>query len=132
MKRKRFTEEQIIEVLREHELSTKTVASTGSARRPRTGRASSAAWTCPKRGFDPRDIGAEVFRAELQLVVFQLFGAPTKLAALQLLNDEAQPFDLSLRIAKAGALGCERADHPLQRLYIVRRSGKIDVYERKV
>ena len=30
----------------------------------------------------------EVFEAELQLVVIQPFGAPTKLAALQLLNDE--------------------------------------------
>src|SRR6204780_1419645 len=37
-----------------------------------------------KRGFDPRDVGVEVFKTELQLVVIEPFGAPAKLAALQL------------------------------------------------
>ena len=41
-----------------------------------------------KDGFDPRDIGVEVFKAELQLVIIEPFGAPAKLAALQLLDDE--------------------------------------------
>jgi hypothetical protein len=49
------------------------------------------------------------------------------LTALQLL--EMEPFDLGLRFGEAGALGCERADHPLQRLYIVWQIGKIDVHE---
>jgi hypothetical protein len=61
----------------------------------------------------------EVFKTELQLVVIQPFGAPTKLAALQLLNDEPEAFDLRLRLSEVGAFGRERPDHPLQRLHIV-------------
>jgi hypothetical protein len=45
----------------------------------------------------------KVFKTELQLVVIQPFGAPTKLAALQLLNDEAEAFDLRLGFSKVGA-----------------------------
>ncbi len=51
-----------------------------------------------KRGFDPRDVGVEVVEAELQLIVVEPFGTPTKLAALQLLNDEPEAFDLGLRL----------------------------------
>jgi hypothetical protein len=58
----------------------------------------------------------EVFKTELQLVVIEPFGAPTKLAALQLLNDAPEPFDLRLRRSEVDALGRERPDHPLQRL----------------
>src|ERR1700682_4340197 len=47
-----------------------------------------------KRGFDPRDIGFDVFEAELQLVIIKLFGTPAKLAALQLLNNETEPLDV--------------------------------------
>jgi hypothetical protein len=47
-----------------------------------------------KSGFSPRKIGVEVFEAELQLSVVEL--PPTKLAALQLLDDEAEPFDLGV------------------------------------
>jgi hypothetical protein len=71
----------------------------------------------------------EVFEAELQLVVIQPFGTPTKLAALQPLNDEPEAFDLRLRFGEAGAFGRERPDHPLQRLYIIWQGGKIDVHE---
>ena len=52
MKRKRFTEEQIIGVLKEHDLGAKKAdlcPSTGSARQlSTTGRANSAVWTYPK------------------------------------------------------------------------------------
>jgi hypothetical protein len=41
------------------------------------------------------------------------------LAALQLLNDEPEPFDLGFCLVKGGAFGCERPDHPLQRGYII-------------
>ena len=61
----------------------------------------------------------EVFKAELQLVVIEPLGAPAELAALQLLNDEPETFDLSFCLSKGGAFGCERPDHPLQRLDIV-------------
>src|ERR1700687_1544500 len=74
----------------------------------------------------------EVFKSELQLVVIQPFGAPTKLAALQLLNDEPEAFDLRLRLSEVGAFGRERPDHPLQRLHIVWQIGKIDVHEPEV
>jgi len=46
----------------------------------------------------------EVFKTELQLVVIQPFGAPTKLTALELLNDEPEAFDLRLRLSEVGAL----------------------------
>src|ERR1700730_5316129 len=52
-----------------------------------------------KRGFDPCDIGVDVFEAELQLVVIKPFGTPAKLAALQLLDNELEPFDLGLCFA---------------------------------
>src|ERR1700694_5527222 len=74
----------------------------------------------------------EVFKTDLQLVVIQPFGAPTKLAALQLLNDEPEAFDLRLRLSKVGAFSGERSYHPLQRLYIVWQIGKIDVHEWEV
>src|ERR1700676_5148384 len=70
----------------------------------------------------------EVFEAELQLVVIQPFGAPAKLAALQLLNDEPEAFDLRLRLSEVGGFGRERPDHPLQRLHIVWQIGEIDVH----
>src|SRR5216683_3508492 len=82
-----------------------------------------------KRGFDPRDVGVEVVEAELQLIVVEPFGTPTKLAALQLLNDEPEAFDLRLRLREAGAVGRQHPDHPLQRLHIVWQIGKIDVHE---
>ena len=82
-------------------------------------------WT---RGFASRDVGIEVFKTELQLVVIEPFGAPAKLAALQLLNDEPEAFDLRLRLSEVGAFGRERPDHPLQRLYIIWQNGKIDVH----
>ena len=54
MKRKRFTEEQIVGVLREHEAGAKTgdlAASTESRkRRCTTGRPSTAGWTCRRPG----------------------------------------------------------------------------------
>jgi hypothetical protein len=96
---------------------------------PRSRRLDRRRW---KRGFDPRDIGMEIFKPELQLIVIQRFGAPTKLAALQLLNDEPEAFDLRLRLSDVGAFGRERPDHPLQRLDIVWQIGKIDVHEPEV
>src|ERR1700694_1610456 len=74
----------------------------------------------------------EVFKTDLQLVVIQPFGAPAKLAALQLLNDEPEAFDLRLRRREVGAFGRERPDHPLQRLHVVWQIGKIDVHELEV
>src|SRR3984893_8331315 len=74
----------------------------------------------------------EVFKAELQLVVILPFGAPTKLAALQLLNDEPKAFDLRLRLSEVGAFGRERPDHPLPRLHIVWQIGEINVHKPEV
>jgi hypothetical protein len=51
----------------------------------------------------PRDIGLEVFEAELQLVVVEPFGALVKSAALQLLNNEPEAFDLRLCLGEVGA-----------------------------
>lgn len=85
-----------------------------------------------KLGFSPPDIGIEIFEAELQLVVIESFSASAKLAALQLLNDEPQPFDLRLRLGESGAFGRERPNYPLQRLHIVRQGGKIDIHEHEV
>src|SRR6202158_1965387 len=74
----------------------------------------------------------EVFKTELQLGVIQPFGTPTKLAALELLNDEPEAFDLRLRLREVGAFGRERPDHPPQRLDIVWQHGKIDIHELQV
>jgi hypothetical protein len=74
----------------------------------------------------------EVVEAELQLIVIEPFGAPAKLAALQLLNDEPEAFDLRLRRCEVDAFGRERPDHPPQRVYIIWQSGKIDVHEQSV
>ncbi len=74
----------------------------------------------------------EIFEAELQLVVIKPFGAPTELAALHLLHDQTEPFDLGLCFAEAGHVGRECAHHPLQRLYIIRQGCKIDVHECEV
>ena len=84
-----------------------------------------------QRGFDPRNIGTEVFEAELQLAVVQPFSPPAKLAALQIFDDEMKPLDLGLCCGEGGALGRKRVHHPLQRRYIVRQCCKIDVHDRE-
>jgi len=66
------------------------------------------------------------------MVVVKPLGAPTKLAALQLLNDEAETFDLRLCFSEVGAFGRQRPHHPLQRLHIVRQGSKIDVHKSRV
>jgi hypothetical protein len=48
------------------------------------------------------------------------------------LHDQPQPFDLCLRLGEGGVIGGQRAHHSLQRLYIVRQGGKIDVHELRV
>ncbi len=82
-----------------------------------------------KPGFGPRQIGVEVLKAELQLPVIKPLVPPAELAALQLLDDEMEPFDLGLRLVEAGALGCERAHQLLQLLHIIRQGGEIDVHD---
>src|SRR5712671_6679165 len=66
------------------------------------------------------------------MVVVKPLGAPAKLAALELLNDEAETFDLRLRLSDVGAFGRKRPHHPLQHLHIVWQIGKIDVHEPEV
>lgn len=80
-------------------------------------------------GFGPRQIDVEVLKSELQLSVIEPLIPPAELATLQLLDDEMEPFDLGLRLAEAGALGCERAYQLLQRLHIIRQGGEIDVHD---
>jgi hypothetical protein len=79
----------------------------------------------------PCKIGVEILEAELQLIVIEPLSASAELAALQVLDDKVEPFDLSLRLAEAGALGREQAHHPLQRLHITRQGCEIDVHERE-
>jgi hypothetical protein len=81
-----------------------------------------------KPGLSPCQIGREVFKAELQLLVVEPLGTPAKLAALQLLHDQPQPIDLRLRLGERRALGRKPAYHPLQRLHIVRQCRKIDLH----
>ena len=68
-------------------------------------------------------------KANLQLIVIKMLGPPAELAALQLRDDKVEPLDLGLRLAEAGALGCERAHQLVQRLYIIRQGGEIDVHD---
>ncbi len=86
-------------------------------------------WSWREPGLGPRQIGVEVLESELQLIVVEPLGASPELGSLQLLDDEMQPFDLRLRRAETGALGCKRAHQFLQRLNIIRQGGKIDVHE---
>jgi hypothetical protein len=82
-----------------------------------------------KPGFGSRQFDFEVLEAEVQLVIIEPFRPPAELAALQLLDDEMQPFDLSPRLAEVGPLGRERAHHPPQRLHIIRQGRKINVHD---
>jgi hypothetical protein len=68
----------------------------------------------------PRDIGLEVIEAEPQLIIIERFGPASKLVALQLSDDEAEPLYLGQRLREPGPLGCEHSDHLLQRVHIVR------------
>jgi hypothetical protein len=54
----------------------------------------------------PCKIGVEILEAELQLIVIEPLSASAKLAALQLLDDKMEPFDLScasLRLVRSAA-----------------------------
>ena len=82
-----------------------------------------------KPGLGSRQLDLEILEAEVQLVIIEPFGPPPELAALQLPDDEMEPFDLSLRLAEVGALDCERAHHQLQGLHIIRQSREIDVHD---
>ena len=64
-----------------------------------------------------------------QLVVVEPFGAGSELAALQLFDDEMEPFDPRLRLAETGMLRCERSHQFLQRLNIIRQGGEVDVHK---
>src|SRR5258705_4398306 len=68
----------------------------------------------------------------MMLTIIEPIGVPAKLVSLQLLNDAPEPFDFSFCLSRGGEFGCERPDHPLQRLYIIWQSGKIDVHEQAV
>jgi hypothetical protein len=56
----------------------------------------------------------------MQLIVIEPFCTSAKLATLQLLHDQPQPFDLSLRLGEGGAFSRKPAHHPLRRFHIVR------------
>ena len=81
---------------------------------------------------DPGEIDLEVLKAELQLVAIKPLGTPAKLVALELLHDQPQPLDLGLRLGRAVRSTASERTMPLQRLHIVRQSGKIDVHARDV
>ena len=53
---------------------------------------------------DAGNIGVEIFQAEGQLIVIDLFGASAKLRSLQPRNDEPESADLGLRPRKLGTL----------------------------
>jgi hypothetical protein len=57
-----------------------------------------------KTGLDAGNIGAEIFQAEGQLLVIDLFGASAKLRSLQPRNDKPEFVDLGFRPGKLGTL----------------------------
>ena len=97
---------------------------------PATWRLGHRPWRKPSLG--PRDVGVQVFEAQLQLIIIKALGAAAELVALQLLDDQLEAFDLGLRLGEVGPLGRQQSHHPVQRLNIVRQSGKIDVHGHKV
>ena len=101
-------------------------APAGSADRSATGLGRLGASMRRKRGFGPRDIGVEVFKAELQLVVIEPFGPPAELAALQLLDDELEPLDLGLRLRQSAGRARLRASAPTAAASRHRPAGRQD------
>ena len=89
----------------------------------------SAAVADGKPGFGLRYVGVQILEAQMQLIVIEALGATAELIALQLLDDQLEAFDLRLRLGESGPLGRKRSHHPVQRLNIVRQSGKIDVHD---
>ena len=85
---------------------------------------------CRRIGLRPRNIGIEIFQAELQLVFVEAFGTTPEPIALQRLDDLAQPVDLGLRLCP---LAVERrsqlADHPMQRIDVIRQGSEVYVHE---
>ncbi len=81
-------------------------------------------------GLRPSNIDIEIFQAKLQLIVVEALGAPSEAAALEQLDDLPQPVDLglcfrSLAVERRGQI----ADHPMQRIDVVRQGAEIDLHE---
>ena len=55
-------------------------------------------------GLDAGNIGVEIFQAQGQLIVIDLFGASAKLRSLQPRNDQPEFVDLGFRPRKLGTL----------------------------
>jgi len=73
------------------------------------------------------DIGVEVFKSEIELILVEPFRAAPELAALQCLDEIAEPVDLGLCLgALVGAFRHERADHLMQRGDVGRQGIEID------
>jgi hypothetical protein len=64
-----------------------------------------------KRLFGARNIGVEIFDAELQLVGIEALGTASELRALELPDNDAKLFDLALRFAQLRAISLHRPCH---------------------
>ena len=64
-----------------------------------------------QRLFGARNIGVEIFDAELQLVRIEALGTASELRALELMDDDAKLLDLALRLAQLRAFGLHRLGH---------------------
>ena len=91
-------------------------------------------YDCPIRCLCPRDIGVEVFQSQSKLIAIEPFGPPSKLRALQALDDQPEPLDLGTRRCKLrviiGYLCGKLAHQPMQCTDIDRQRGEIEIHAR--
>jgi hypothetical protein len=81
-------------------------------------------------GLGTGDVSIKVFETQLQLITVEALGAPSELKTLQGLYEIAQPINLGLRMgALIIAHRDQVADHPMQRIDVIRQGREIDIHE---
>jgi hypothetical protein len=83
-------------------------------------------------GLDAGNIGVEIFQAEGQLIIIDLFGASAKLRPLQSRNDKPEFVDLGFRPGKlctsSGHLRGQLTHQGVQRTDIDWQRGEIEIH----
>ena len=87
---------------------------------------------CRQAGLDTCNISIEIFKTERQLIGIETLGLPSKLVALQLLDDLPELLDFSPGISNLAVIVCHpgshRPHHLLELIDVGRQCGEIDVH----